>query len=247
MKYKSFVILMLSLLFGALTSSAEKSMSHRFNEAQKAYLSKEYKQAISLYTEIEQAGFKLPEVNYNLGNAYFKTGNLPEAVLHYRKAWYAAPRDADIQTNLKFTLNAAGAAYPSPSIMDHFFSPLSKSEWGKIALGAYVSIFIFLVLAQLIRPARSLLRKISLLPLLLLFVAAGGWFYWHQYTTHPEAVIVTTDATTRYTPVDGSTAHFRIPFAAIVRIQRANNEWVRVEYNHEVDWLKRKHIKTILP
>jgi len=234
----------ISLSFGEPAAAVAQ-----FSAAKKAFNAKQYDRAISLYKSIEKQGFVLPEVEYNLANAYFKKGELADAVLHYRRAWYVEPRDSDIQANLTFTLNAAGAASPKKSWADQLLLLLSKAEWETVALGAYIGIFVFLLLAQLIRPARSILRKMALLPLAIVLLASGGWFCWNQYKKKPEAVVVTTDATTRYSPVEKSTPHFNIPFAAIVRVQNYSEakDWAQVKYNNEMGWIKTKYIKTILP
>jgi hypothetical protein len=42
-----------------------------------------------------------PELRYNLGNAYYKSGNLGRAVLNYERSLRLAPRDEDARANLE--------------------------------------------------------------------------------------------------------------------------------------------------
>ena len=83
-----------------------------FTKAQAAYDDGRYAEAVLLYDNMVSNGVESTEVIYNLANAYFKDGDLPKAVWHYRKAWYRAPRDPDINANLHFALSAAGAIEP---------------------------------------------------------------------------------------------------------------------------------------
>ncbi len=53
------------------------------------------------YQAILQSGFESPDLFYNLGNAYFKTGDLGRSILNYEKALRLRPRDPDTQANLE--------------------------------------------------------------------------------------------------------------------------------------------------
>lgn len=61
----------------------------------------EYHLSIEKYHEVRGRGYNSAELQYNLGNAYFKKGELAESILHYERARLLAPNDADIAFNLK--------------------------------------------------------------------------------------------------------------------------------------------------
>ena len=59
------------------------------------------KEAASQYETILANGFKHGQIYYNLGNTYYRTGELGKSVLNYRKAQRLMPRNAALDANLK--------------------------------------------------------------------------------------------------------------------------------------------------
>ena len=60
-----------------------------------------YSESARVYEQIVDQGFEDSALFYNLGNAYYKQGDLGRAILNYVRAGRLAPRDADIRANLK--------------------------------------------------------------------------------------------------------------------------------------------------
>ncbi len=242
------ILISLLLLLTWASSTWAESPEVSFAKAQAAYDAGHYAEASLLYETLLSNGVENVEVQYNLANAFFKNGDLPQAVRYYRKAWYAAPRDPDIAANLHFALSAAGAAEPAPGTVEKLLTALSQSEWIQLGIAAYLLFMLLLILSLLIRPAKRILIQISLLPALLILLAAGGWEQWRQFQIHPEWVVTQSDATTLYGPVEGSTAHYKVPLAALVR-QKSNDTkgWIEIEYDGKNGWLKEKYIQRVSP
>ncbi len=68
--------------------------------AYQAYQARQFERAITTYQAIVDAGLQHSTLYYNLGNAYFKQGDIGRAILNYRLAQSLAPRDNDIAINL---------------------------------------------------------------------------------------------------------------------------------------------------
>lgn len=98
MKSNRFLVLLLTCV--AVTAYSQ-SPDQLFQQAQQAYDQGEYQQAIQLYNQILEQNRESAAVHYNLGNAYFRTDRLGEAILHYEKAELLNPRDEDIRHNLE--------------------------------------------------------------------------------------------------------------------------------------------------
>jgi len=73
----------------------------RFTKANELYTQGKFEEAAKAYEEILKTGVESPELYYNLGNAYYKSGLLPEAILNYERAKLLAPDDKDITYNLE--------------------------------------------------------------------------------------------------------------------------------------------------
>jgi tetratricopeptide (TPR) repeat protein len=243
MRYFPF---MLAMVFGMAFNAA--ALDDLFTKAQAAYDDGRYAESVILYDNMVSNGVENTEVIYNLANAYFKDGDLPKAVWHYRKAWYGAPRDPDIRANLHFALNAAGASEPATGLPGRVFSTLSASEWIMTAIAAYLLLALLLAMSLLLRSIRFPLLKASLIPAALLLFALAGWQYWGQFGKAPEAVVIQSGTTALYGPVEGSTAHFEIPLAALVQQRESDPKgWIEIEYDGKTGWVKKGNILLLSP
>jgi len=92
--------LILFLSFNLNTIYAGSPYS-KFALANKLYLKGNYQEALSLYNELIHSGYSSFELNYNIGNSYFKLDKLPDAILFYERAKRLAPDDEDLNFNLR--------------------------------------------------------------------------------------------------------------------------------------------------
>lgn len=72
-----------------------------FLQANTSYEKMRYAEALSGYRKIAAAGYESSVLYFNMGNASYKLGHLPEAILFYEKARRLRPDDRDIRFNLK--------------------------------------------------------------------------------------------------------------------------------------------------
>ena len=73
-----------------------------YKKANEQYKKAQYQDAVKSYSQILDAGCQDEAVYFNLGNAYFKLGDIPSALLNYEKAHKLAPGDDDVNFNIYF-------------------------------------------------------------------------------------------------------------------------------------------------
>jgi hypothetical protein len=66
-----------------------------------AYSNAQYGQAIEVYQSLIDEGFHDPRLYFNLGDAYFKQGQLGKSILYFERAYLLDPSDIAIQQNLQ--------------------------------------------------------------------------------------------------------------------------------------------------
>ena len=71
-----------------------------FDEGNRRYQDGDYAGAVEFYERILESGLESGELHYNLGNAWFRLGELGPAILHYERARRIMPRDDDLAANL---------------------------------------------------------------------------------------------------------------------------------------------------
>jgi tetratricopeptide (TPR) repeat protein len=64
-----------------------------------------YRQAAAGFEALLDSGLRNAALEYNLGNVYFRLGELGRAILHYRRAERLAPREERLRANLRYARN----------------------------------------------------------------------------------------------------------------------------------------------
>ncbi len=100
MKHKILIII-LCLVAGFATMHAASDAQL----ADSAYNKEAYSQAIELYRSALAKNGPQATVYYNLGNAYYRQGNMAQAVIAYERALRIDPAMSDARANLDFVMS----------------------------------------------------------------------------------------------------------------------------------------------
>ncbi|HDP54803.1 MAG TPA: tetratricopeptide repeat protein [Bacteroidetes bacterium] len=99
MKNLTAILVILAI---SLSAKANFSPDSTLLQANIEYTEGNFKQAAQLYKLLVDSGYTSAELYYNLGNAYFKQGKIPQAILSYERAFLLNPSDEDIEFNLEY-------------------------------------------------------------------------------------------------------------------------------------------------
>ncbi len=220
-----------------------------------AYVKKDYALAIQIYEALLKEG-EAAEIYYNLGNAYYKTGEIAKAILNYERALLLKPGNNDIRANLEIarskTLDKVEA------IPEIFFVTWIKSlincigvdvwaVWGIISFLLLIfSLYIFIFSKQI------LLKKISFISgiafLIITFCANIFAQQQKEYLTkRTNGIIMSPSITVRSTPSESGTSLFILHEGRKVSIKdNSMKEWkeIRLE-DGKVGWIPTNSIEII--
>ena len=243
------VISLSSFLFPLSSHAATKA------EADSAYVRGQYQQAIAQYEELLKQG-ACADLYYNLGNAYYRTENIPEAVLNYERALLLSPGDRDIRFNLQIARSKTFDKIVPESEM--FFvtwyrslvSLMSVDGWARTALVA-LALTIILLLVYLFSE-KLWLRKAGFfggVALLVLFVVANifAWQQKEELLHRKGAIIFAPAVTVKSTPAANGTDLFILHEGTKVDITDGSmKDWkeIRIADGKE-GWIESKHIRVI--
>ena len=224
-------------------------------EADSAYVRGQYQQAITQYEELLKQGASA-DLYYNLGNAYYRTENISEAVLNYERALLLSPGDRDIRFNLQIARSKTFDKIVPESEM--FFvtwyrslvSMMSVDGWARTALVA-LALTIILLLVYLFSE-RIWLRKTGFfggVALLVLFVVANifAWQQKQELLHRKGAIIFAPAVTVKSTPAANGTDLFILHEGTKVDITDGSmKDWkeIRIADGKE-GWIESKHIRVI--
>lgn len=157
---KRYILFILLLIPGFLF--AQEDNTQLWEKANAYYTTEEYQQAISAYEQILSSGEESAKLYFNLGNAYYKAGDVNNAILNYERAKILAPHDDDIDFNLKIANQFVVTKIeplPQPFFLRWRTNVVNKfpaDTWGQISIGGFI---LFLLLLGLFIFSRSVSVK----------------------------------------------------------------------------------------
>ncbi len=214
------------------------SATSAFREANTLYSEERYVEAAALYEEIVDGGFANADVLYNLGNAYYKSGDLGEAVLAYERALKLQSSHEDARQNLTFVgeLLADRRQPVGGAVSDFFgkvFERLTVDRLAVLTSVLYFALFGLLTVAVL-RLGLSgwtsgwLGRVVAALVVSVVVVGGTLAFRTAQVRGDVEAVVLAEEVGVRTGPGEDFVLEFRLHEGTKVRVDESRDDWVRV-------------------
>lgn len=191
------------------------------------------KEATDLYETALTGGFRNGQIYYNLGNTYYRRGELGKAIVNYRRAERLMPRNADINANLRLAKGSTKDKELSteiPAVIKRIFFWLfflNRNELSLVAISLYVVLMAILFFSTIRRYAG--MKKLSIgfsSILFVVIVSFGIKIYLEQGINY--GVIVTSECEVRYGPGEEYEPKFEIHNGAECVIEDEKDDWYRV-------------------
>jgi tetratricopeptide (TPR) repeat protein len=251
------VVLCLAQAGGASSPSEErreKTPAAYFYEADSLYAKGEFQKAIDEYSEILNKGYESGSLYYDIGNAYFKLGDLGRAILYYERARTLIPLDADLKTNLEYAqslMEESGGAESRRWWMKYFENLTAVINLRDLALllSAGYLLIVFLFAAHIVY--RDRIKKRLVIPLVLLAAAllrVGSSFGARLYEREllRPAIVLAKEAECRFEPFDTSTVYFKVYAGNKVYVLISKESWSKIRRpDGKMAWLKNDAIERI--
>ena len=227
-----------------------------FDEGNRAYQEGDYERALDRYQRVVQSGYESAELYYNMGNAYFKLGDLGRSVLFYERALRLRPRDEDVRVNLELVRSLAiDEIAPLPGFwlfraVDWWVRLIPRFWLITIVAVTYLLTAVGLLAVLLTRSAA--LRVLATRVVIAAF-AAFGIFGVNLAAVHwrigvpVEAVVLTDEMPVYSAPSDDGTLElFKIHEGAKVRVDQDAGDWVEIVLaDGKVGWARMESLGVI--
>lgn len=246
------LILLLPILFsnGSCFAAETPSADELYFEANRDYNEGRYQKAIDGYLRLVGSGYVNGHLHYNLGNAYFRSGQLGRAILSYKRAQLLIPRDADLNFNLRHALDQTqDAISPSQNFLKQAFFWLDDVTLRELLWGfAVINIMFWCLLALrlFVHPEWTYYFFIVLLIFWLVGGASLG-VKWHQLNTDPRSVILVEETDVLAGPDSGDTVLFKLHEGAVIQQERTEDGWSLIRMSDgKRGWVKAADIEKVL-
>jgi len=236
------------MIVGSVTAQSDEfAMANHF------YEQKDFASAIRLYESILDRGVASADLYFNLGNAYFKSGDLGHAVLYYTRARRLAPGDEDIAFNLSFVKQFSRVQMegvqlnPIHTFMENLVGPYSLSQLGWVTSVFFFLLMVTLTVRVIVGRNSTLLRSIVVVSLILLLVGGGmtTFKYRNDYLT-PRAVIIADESPVYTGPSKQSDIELRGAPGLVVEILSESGDFLNVLFeNKRRGWIESDRVARI--
>jgi tetratricopeptide (TPR) repeat protein len=248
-----YILLVLGLAVIAPALSRAATPSEDFTKANQLYKEKDYDKAIALYQGILDQGIESAPIYFNLGNAYFKDGDLGRAILYYMKAKRLDPGNEDITNNLGFakqftSIQMEGVQLnPINSFIASIVSPYRLDALAWIATAFFVLFVAFLAVRYGLGIAGPYVKAGIVVTLILLVTVSfvTTFKYRHDYLTR-RAVLVTDEAPVRSGPSDEMDVEIQGTPGLVVEILSESGDYYNIQFeNNRRGWIKKDQVAEI--
>lgn len=251
MKKLIAIFTVLTFAFSAFAGTDDDLMQ----KGNEAYQKENYDLAIQCYQDIIQHGNEGAVLYYNLGNAYFKAKQTPEAILWYERALRLDPSNEDIKHNIAYAnLQITDKIEVLPELfIVRWWNAISQNHtadgWAVMSI---VSAVIFVVAVALVLVSRrrwlSLTAAVVTVLSLLLFVLSLIFASREskRYLNQPEAVVMQSVVNAKGSPNESGASLFVIHSGLKVAVTDRVGNWVEIKLpNGEKGWVESASLEVI--
>lgn len=226
-----------------------------WDRANTAYVNGDYREAIDLYERILDSGLASAKLYYNLGNAYFKEGELGKSILFYRRALRLVPGNEDVRYNLEV---AESRTKDNIEQVPEFFlttwlrgvrHTMGCTSWSVLSLVLLAVALALLVVFLVAR--RVAWRKAGFygMAVALALCIVATWFAAlerRELLQHDEAVIMASSAAVKSSPDPASTDLFMLHEGTVASISGRLDEWSEIVIaDGKKGWIESRKIEEI--
>ncbi len=214
----------------------ERDPEEVFAEAVDHYRAERFHEALEGWLSLVETGVTSGELQYNIGNAYFKIGELGRAILHYERAKRELPRAEDVRENLRFARSLTqDQITPLPGFwvtrVASWTVELLPRRWllAGLAAGWMVLAGAVIVRSLWARAGRVWVRVAWAAGVVVVLLAANVLVLELEVGRSTRGVVLDEQAAVTSAPSDEASLQlFTIHEGTVVRIDRIAGDWIEI-------------------
>ena len=229
------------------TSSALAQANADFSKANQEYAEGQFKEAIADYEALVRSGQWNANLFYDLGNAYFRTGDFGRAILNYERALALDRQHPEAKANLQIARDEARALELQPGRLERYLQFATTNQFTVAATVAFW-LMIFAVGASIFARRRS--AAVMVLSFCCLIVCAFS--AWAAYTLEHGndgaalAVVTGKNVQARLATADTANTVLALPPGSEIKILSSRGDWMYAALPNELrGWIPAKDAEPV--
>ncbi len=224
-------------------------------EGDSAYMKNDYASAIQIYEALLNRG-EAADIYYNLGNSYYKAGDIAKAILNYERALLLQPGNGDIRANFEIARSkTVDKVEPVPEIFfvswtKSLINSMSVDSWAVCGVVCFilliVSLYLFIFSKQIVLKKAGFISGIVFLAVTILANVFANQQK-DELTNRNSAIVINPSVTVRSTPSESGTSLFILHEGHKVGVKDGSmKDWkeIRLE-DGKVGWVPASAIEII--
>ena len=247
-----YIILLSTILFSS------ENISRHYKSGLIAYYNEQYELATQEFETIIANDWISPELYYNLGNAYYRYGQIAGSIWAYENCLRLLPTHKNAEYNLKLAnLKVKDRVeIPEPPIylklylaMKENFSP---SSWINNTLTLFLILTIFITLNRLFKiyfTKHLIVIYNCLYSITIVFLFCSLLLTIHSISSHKsinQGIIYSPSVDVRSEPNQFSTRLFKVHEGLKVRVKQITERWLEIELlDGKIGWISENQIRLL--
>lgn len=235
------IIYLLLLIASPLLAFSSDDAAALFKKGNEQYAKAHFKEAAANYQKLVDGGYQSTSVYFNLGNAYYKTGDIASALLYYEKAHKLSPGDEDIRFNIQLANSKTSDKVeetPEFFVTKWWHGFILAFSVNALAVLSVLLLIVGSLVLILYRFSNSvIIKKVSFysaiallfLGICTIFIAGRQASY---FDNHREAIIFNSSVTVKSSPTVASKAVFVLHEGTKIDLLEKTGDWMKIRLNN---------------
>jgi tetratricopeptide (TPR) repeat protein len=232
------VLLGMALLCAhAVCWAQEKTFNYNqaFARANGYYRENKYDAALAQYDSIVAFGLESGNIYFNMGNCYYKKGDLGDAALYYARARVLIPGDRDLEANYSYLKSQLGIESDAQGfaggrfvrMLDRIFDTASIDTLTVGLACVYLGFCLFLVLSVYFRHLRKV--RVPVIGVLVVICALAMVAMKRKIDYRMRcAIVVAQKSEVKFEPLDSATTYFALGRGLAVEVVESSGNWSKI-------------------
>jgi tetratricopeptide (TPR) repeat protein len=220
-------------------------------DANRFYKENKYDQAVEAYEKLVTSGFESGALYYNLGNSYFKKGELGRALLNYERAKLFIPHDSDLRSNYDFVRGAlnVSAQYNSEIFiwrwLDRLFDGVGMNGLAMLVSVLWISILVLMSAVLFMPVLKQYAAPLAVILAVFLIICSTALVRKIGYYERG-AIVVASEVEAKFEPGNSATTFFKLTEGNSVLVLDRSSDWVKIlRPDSKIGWVPASSIEGI--
>lgn len=239
-----FAALFIAILLGVSARGADDT---QFAKANQEYATGHFREAIDDYESLVHSGEWSANVFYNLGNAWFRTGDLGKAILNYERTLALDPRHPEADANLRVARDEARALELRKDAMERALAFATPTQY---SVAAAIAFWIAMFFAARLVFTRHRAGGLIWLLIISMAILAGSIFALYSMENGGNgqalAIVIGQNVEARLATADNASSVLALPPGSEINILSTRGDWIYATLpNDQRGWIPTKSAERV--